>query len=234
MAKVDELIPTIIKWEAGVTGEGLTNEQLFERAKLKGFANDPVDAGGATMIGITIGTFTTYRKAHHRPAPSVRELKAITYEEWRDILKTMYWDKMRADEIENQSIANLCVNTVWGSGTGYIKKIQGVLCVSQDGIVGPITLGRINGWNPQKDLFDRLWRRRKKFFEDIIAESVRNYEKKIGRQATERELLKYTYKRFEKGWMNRLNDFKFSEEPKPEPQQEEKPSIITNNGCHYI
>jgi len=209
MAIVDKLIPTIIKWEAGVTGEGLTNEQLFEKARQKGFANDPVDAGGATMIGITIGTYTTYRKAHHRPTPSVKELKAITYEEWRDILKTMYWDKMKADLINNQSIANLCVNTVWGSGASYIKKIQGVLCVSQDGIVGNITLGMINNWVPQKDLFDRLWRRRKKFFEDIIAENVRNYEKKLGRKATEKELLRYTYKRFQKGWMNRLNDFHF-------------------------
>jgi lysozyme family protein len=212
MANVDKLIPIIIKWEAGVTGEGLTNEQLFEKAKIKGFANDPVDAGGATMIGITIGTYTTYRKVHHRPIPSVKDLKAITYEEWRDILKTMYWDKMKADQITNQSIANLCVNTVWGSGTGYIKKIQGVLCVAQDGIVGPITLGRINGWQPQKDLFDRLWRRRKKFFDDIIAQSVKNYERKIGRKATDRELLKCTYKRFEKGWMNRLNDFEYAEE----------------------
>lgn len=106
MANVDKLIPTIIKWEAGVTGEGLTNEQLFEKAKVKGFANDPVDAGGATMIGITIGTYTTYRKAHHRPAPSVHDLKAISFAEWRDILKTMYWDKMKADDINNLCNSN--------------------------------------------------------------------------------------------------------------------------------
>ena len=46
---------------------------------------------------------------------------------------------------------------------------------------------------------------------DIVARSVADYERKIGREATERELLKYTKKRFLKGWLNRLNDFKYED-----------------------
>ena len=209
MAQVDKLIPTIIKWEAGTTGEGLTNEELFEKARAKGYANDPVDAGGATMIGVTLATYTAYRKRMKRPAPKVKDLKTITYKEWRDILKTMFWDQMKADDIANQSIANLCVNTVWGSGAGYIKTIQSVLGVKQDGVVGNITLGKINGWNPQIALFDLLWARRKKFFESIVQNSIAEYERKIGRKSTLQEQLKHTYKRFLAGWLNRLNDFKF-------------------------
>ena len=94
MAQVDKLIPTIIKWEAGTTGEGLTNKELFEKARIKGFANDPVDSGGATMVGVTLATFKEYRKRKKKPTPTVKDLKAITYEEWRDILKTMFWDKV--------------------------------------------------------------------------------------------------------------------------------------------
>ena len=209
MASIEKLIPIIVKWESGVTAPGLSNEELFERARLKGYGNDPVDSGGATMVGITIATFRAYRRAKKGKYPSVADLKAISYEEWKDILKTMFWDKMKADQIANQSIANLCVNTVWGSGSGYIKKIQGVLGCSQDGVIGPITLGKINGWKPQSDLFKRLWDRRKKFFEDIVANSVAEYEKKVGRKATEAELLRYTKKKFLRGWLNRLNDFKF-------------------------
>ena len=209
MAQVDKLIPTIIKWEAGTTGEDLTNKELFEKARIKGFANDPVDSGGATMVGVTIATFKEYRKSKKKPTPTVKDLKAITYEEWRDILKTMYWDKMKADDIANQSIANLCVNTVWGSGAGYIKTIQSVLGVKQDGVVGNITLGKINSWNPQSALFDLLWARRKKFFESIVQNSIAEYERKIGRKSTLQEQLKHTYKRFLAGWLNRLNDFKF-------------------------
>lgn len=209
MATVDKLIPIIIKWEAGTTGDGLTNEELFEKARPKGFGNDPVDTGGATMVGVTLDTFKSYRKKKGKKTPTVQDLKDITYVEWKDILKTLFWDKMQADRIENQSIANLCVNTIWGSGAGYIKKIQEVCGVYPDGVVGNETLRSINE-NPHPDwLFERLWNRRKKYFEDIVARDVAAYEKKLGREATEAEKLKYTKKKFLKGWLNRLNDFKF-------------------------
>lgn len=192
MAKVELLLPIILKWEGG-------------------FVNDPADSGGATNKGVTLNTYKAYCKANKLRTPTVKDLKAISDETVLAILKQFFWDKMQADHIDNQSIANLCVNTLWGSGTGYIKTIQGVLGVKQDGIVGAITLSKINGWDSQKDLFDSLWKRRKKFFEDIVASSVKSYERKIGRKATERELLRHTKKRFLKGWMNRLNDFIFYE-----------------------
>ena len=190
MSKVELLLPKILKWEGG-------------------FVNDPADSGGATNKGVTLATFRAYRKAHKMKIPTVEDLKRITDAEVMAILKEFYWDKMQADSIANQSIANLCVNNLWGSGTGYIKIIQGVLGVKQDGIVGPMTLDKINGWNPQGALFDKLWARRKKFFEDIVDRSVQSYENRIGRKATERELLTYTKKRYIRGWINRLNDFKF-------------------------
>ena len=190
MAKVELLLPKILRWEGG-------------------FVDDPADSGGATNKGITLATYKAYRKAHKMKMPTVADLKKITDDEVLAILKEFYWDKMRADEINNQSIANLCVNNLWGSGTGYIKTIQGVLGVKQDGVVGPVTIAKINNWNPQSSLFDRLWSRRKKFFEDIVASSIQSYERKNGRKATERELMTYTKKRFIKGWLNRLNDFKF-------------------------
>ena len=209
MATVDKLIPIIIKWEAGTTAEGLTNEELFEKARPKGFGNDPVDTGGATMVGVTLDTFKSYRKKKGGKTPNANDLKAIRYEEWRDILKTMFWDKMQADRIANQSIANLCVNSVWGSGAGYIRKIQEVCGAYPDGVVGDKTLKAINE-NPHPDwLFRRLWERRKKYFEDIVERSVKDYERKLGREATETEKLKYTKKKFLKGWLNRLNDFKY-------------------------
>lgn len=212
MADVSKLVPIIIKWEAGVEDPALDNKALFEKARATGFGNDPADSGGATMVGVTFDTYKAYLKLRKRNRPqSVKELKQIKYEEWLDILKTMFWDKMRADEIANQSIANLCVNTVWGSGPGYIRQIQGVLGVRQDGIVGPVTLGKINTWNPQQALFDKLWARRKKFFEVIVAASIADYQLKVGRKATEAELMRYTKKRFLKGWLNRLNDFRFTE-----------------------
>lgn len=214
MASVEKLVPIIIKWEAGIDpakeeNKGLSPKELFEKARQTGYGNDPADSGGPTMVGVILDTYKAYCKRKKKPTPTVKSLKAITYEEWLDILKTMFWDRMQADRIDNQSIANLCVNTVWGTGPGYIKTIQGVLGVRQDGVVGDITLGKINGWNPQQALFDKLWSRRKQFFEDIVARSIADYERKLGRKATNLELLRNTKKRFLKGWLNRLNDFKF-------------------------
>lgn len=60
MARVENIVPFILKWETGTTGIGLTNEQLFEKAKERGFANDPDDLGGATMCGVTFSTYTAY------------------------------------------------------------------------------------------------------------------------------------------------------------------------------
>ena len=192
MSKVELLLPKILKWEGG-------------------FVNDPADSGGATNKGVTLATYRKWCKLHKMPVPTVNDLKAISNDTVLAILKEFYWDKMQGDLIKNQSIANLCVNTLWGSGTGYIKTIQGVLKVKQDGIVGPVTLAKLNGWKPQSDIFNRLWHRRQKFFLDIVDSSVEEYERKIGRKATESELMRYTKKRFLKGWLNRLNDFQFEE-----------------------
>lgn len=210
MANCEKLIPIIIRWETGVTGQGLSNKELFEKARKKGYGNDPIDTGGPTMVGIILSTYKTYCKEKGKPVPMVKDLKAMPYEEWFEIFKTRFWDKMKADQIRNQSIANLCVNTIWGSGPGYIKTIQQVVGVKPDGMVGPVTLQAINTAD-QQDLFNRLWLRRKKFFLDLVDNSVKEYERRLGRKATERELLKYTQKRFLKGWLNRLNSFEFEE-----------------------
>lgn len=190
MASVDKFIPIVIYWETSVKSDKLTGSELFAKAKKKGWSDDPCDNGGATMVGVTLGTYKTYCKKIGKKEPSKTDLKNISYDEWRDILKTMYWDKMNADGIDNQSIANLCVNSVWGSGTSYIKIIQKVLGVTADGIVGKVTLGKINGWIPQKDLFNKLWERRRAYFYSIAPEGSKN-------------------RKWLKGWFKRLNSFTF-------------------------
>ena len=89
MAKIELLVPHILRWEAGIADKG-TNEQLFEQARKTGFSDDPDDAGGATMIGVTISTFETYCKRKGYPKPTVERLKNIPYSQWLDIMKSMY------------------------------------------------------------------------------------------------------------------------------------------------
>lgn len=110
-----------------------------------GFVNDPDDAGGATMRGITLATYASYRKMKGRPAPTVSDLRAISDAEWWDCFKTMYWDVWQADKIQSQAVANICVNWGWGAGpVTAIKAVQNALGLKADGKVGPMTLAALN------------------------------------------------------------------------------------------
>ena len=188
MASIDKLIPFILKWEGG-------------------FVNDPTDRGGATNKGVTIATYEAYCRQKRLPRPTVEQLKNIPDAHWREIVKTMFWDKWKADEIHSQKVANILVDWVWLSGVHGIKKPQALLGVKTDGIVGNKTISAVNFADPD-ELFSALYKERVKFINAIVSRSISAYEKKIGRKATEKELLKYTQKRFLSGWMNRLNDIK--------------------------
>ena len=169
MAKAELLKPFILRWEGD-------------------FVDDPLDRGGATNKGITIGTFRNF----YGKDATVEQLKNITDEQWLHIFKSGYWDKWKADDIENQSIANIVVDWAWGSGAATsIKQVQKILGVAVDGIVGDDTLTAINIAG-QRSLFVKIHNRRIEFVENIV--------KRDPSQA-----------RFLKGWKNRINSLTFSE-----------------------
>lgn len=162
MANSNTLVPFIKSWEGG-------------------FVNHPQDPGGATMKGVTLATFRSY----YGKDKTVQDLKNITDEQWHHIFKKGYWDKWKADEIKSQSIANLVVDWVYNSGKYGITKVQTLLGVTADGIVGPKTLAALNSKDP-KTLFNQIWQARKKYYEGLK-----------------------TFPTFGKGWMRRLNSIGF-------------------------
>lgn len=193
MARSDVLQPFILSWEGG-------------------FVNDPADAGGATNKGVTICTF---RQVFGKDK-TVADLKAMTNSQWHTIFKKFYWDRWRADEIMNQSIANTCVDWVWASGSYGITNIQKLLGVTADGVVGPKTIAALNSKDAKK-LFRDIYAARLSYYNRIIQASVQKYERKIGRKSTRQEQLKYTNERFRKGWIRRLDGIQYG-------------SLIYNNG----
>lgn len=173
MADVKKLAPFIQRWEGG-------------------FVDDPDDLGGATNMGVTIATYKVYCKRKGRPEPTVDDLKHLSNDEWIDILKSLYWDKWKADQIKNQSVANILVDWVWASGSYGIKIPQELLGVTADGIVGKNTLAAVNNYPSQHELFDKIRQARLDYIDRICESRPKN-------------------KKYRGGWYNRINDLHFEE-----------------------
>ena len=174
MADVNKLAPWILKWEGG-------------------FVNDPDDSGGPTNKGVTIKTWKQvgYDKDGDGDI-DVKDLKLLTVNDViKVVLKPHYWDRWKADEIVSQSVANICVDWVWASGKPGITRVQKLLGVKQDGVVGPKTLAALNSRSPLP-LFGAIKQERIKFIDEICIKNPKNLK-------------------FKKGWLNRLNDLKYED-----------------------
>lgn len=153
-----------------------------------GYVNDPDDSGGATNKGITIATFRHYYGAN----ATIKQLQALTDEQWMHIFLCGFWNPFKADNIANQSIANICVDWAWASGTGTaIREVQALLGVAVDGIVGAKTLAAINN-AIQRHLFAKIQSARLRFVEGVVRRSPRK-------------------KKFLNGWRRRINSLSFEE-----------------------
>ena len=146
----------------------------------KGVANDKDDKGGFTVDGVTLNTFRRYYGEYK----TEMDLRNITTFQWKNIMKSGYWDVCKADQIDNQKIAEIIADWCVNSGTARVRDVQTILGVKPDGAVGPVTLKAINSADPE-ELYRRLMTARIGWFEKIV---VRNPSQK----------------KFLKGWLNRL------------------------------
>lgn len=152
-----------------------------------GYVYHPADKGGPTCQGVTLKVYQQYYGA----GKTKDDLKNIPYGEWCHIMKDGYWDKVKGDEIENQSLAEIIADWCVNSGTSGIRKVQEIVGCKPDGIVGPITLSMINT-SDAAQLHERIWKARQQFFINIVKRDERQ-------------------KVFMNGWMNRLNKFVYED-----------------------
>ena len=171
MADVKILAPFILKWEGG-------------------FVNHPKDPGGATNRGVTIAVWKAqgYDKDGDGDI-DVADLKLITPADATKILKSNYWNRWFADQIQSQAVANTLVDWVWGSGAWGIRIPQRILGVKDDGIVGYVTLNALNKAikEDKAGFLKKLYDARFKYLKDIVKSNPK-------------------LSVFLEGWNNRMND----------------------------
>ena len=102
-----------------------------------GYSDHKDDPGGATMKGITQAVYDSWRKTNNLPVQSVRN---ISDSEVAAIYRNLYWDKIRGDDLPSgidMAVMDYAVN----SGVSKAAKtLQGIVGVTQDGVIGPATI----------------------------------------------------------------------------------------------
>ena len=163
MERIEKLKSFILSWEGG-------------------FVNDLRDPGGATNKGVTLATF----RSVFSKDKTVKDLRKITDSQWMTIFKTRFWDRYKADNIKDEWITYLLVDWLWTSGPGNaIERVQKFLGLKVDGIVGNVTINKINSFNG-KELFIKLWHLRENFIKT-----------------------RAQYPIYGKGWLRRLNGIQY-------------------------
>jgi lysozyme family protein len=119
-------------------------------------------------------------------------LKKITDEEWWEIFKKGFYDKIKGDSIVNDSICLLVVDFAFNSGVRTaIKNVQKALGCVADGIIGKKTLAALNAEDAE-DVFQNIWGQRYWYYWTIAHNNPKN-------------------QKFLKGWLHRLEDFTYNE-----------------------
>jgi lysozyme family protein len=118
-----------------------------------GYQANPEDRGNFNSLGVLVGTqrgisARFYEDIINRP-PSVDDIKAISKTRATNLFRTHFWNKLKANSINNQSVANTVVDHQVNAGDGaslaqstlnnYFNKNLAV-----DNAIGPLSLAAIN------------------------------------------------------------------------------------------
>ena len=100
-----------------------------------GYVNHPKDPGGETNLGVT--------KRVYEEFGGTKDMKELTKEDVEPIYKKNYWDRVKGDDLPeglDLCIFDFAVNAGPGRAAKFLQKLIGV---TQDGGIGPQTLGAL-------------------------------------------------------------------------------------------
>jgi lysozyme family protein len=124
-----------------------------------GYVNHKDDPGGATNLGVTQAVYEGW--VDHPVTED--DMRALTVADVTPIYKRNYWDRARCDDLESGldfAVFDLCVNGGVGRGAKMLQKVVGV---TQDGGIGPQTLGAVGRMDPV-DIIEQYAAEREAFY----------------------------------------------------------------------
>lgn len=109
-----------------------------------GWVNHPDDT--PTNYGVTKAVYEAYLR---RPV-TVDEVRTMPLADARAIYQSMYWGPIKGEGLTYQSTANYLLDMAVLRGTvAAVKTAQALYGLTADGILGPVSLKRINAVDPK-------------------------------------------------------------------------------------
>jgi lysozyme family protein len=101
-----------------------------------GYSNHPADPGGPTNFGITIADYRRYVN----PKATAVDVRSMRLDEAAKIYRSKYWNALAGDDLP-AGVDYVLFDYGVNSGVARAAKVlQGIIGVTQDGLIGPKTL----------------------------------------------------------------------------------------------
>ena len=167
MAQFEPAFSKLMKWEGG-------------------YSNHKADTGGETFNGISRNNWPNWEGWKVIDSGILADtLKPLV----RDFYRENFWDKIRGCEIDRQALADVVFSTAVHAGVRFaVRKLQTILEIKADGIIGPVTLMEI-GLNDATELTNEYC--------EAVGEFYRSLVQRKPSQVV-----------FLNGWMNRIRDYR--------------------------
>lgn len=159
-----------------------------------GYTNNPSDRGNwvdGELVGTNYGISAPVLKDYLGRTPTISDMINLSPKTASDIYKRRFWDRIKGDDIKNQSVANL-IYDMYINQTGHTTSVMEDALLYKKQIRIPFSDEVIDAINhfSSKQLFDNIKRLRKQ-----------KYEERANTVSGQSQFLS--------GWLKRLDEFEY-------------------------
>lgn len=129
----------------------MTFDEAFEKTLFveKGFTIDRNDSGNWTGGDVGVGSLKGTKYGISAATFPREDIVNLTVERAKELAKEFYWDKVKCSALP-EPIRYDMFDVAYSTGVSRaIKLLQRAVDVKEDGVIGPITIGKANGTTPQ-------------------------------------------------------------------------------------